>query len=255
MVRMTAVCLVSFSLLFPVVVAAEPSLPKPDKVVAHLDALYRADFSQAKLKMQIKTEHFQRTLHIDSWTIGEDQALMVIRQPARESGTATLRTAKGLWNYAPRADRLVRIPTSLLSESWMGSHFSNDDLVRDSSLKTDFTAALEWRREGGELRLVVRLTPKPEAPVVYTLAIFVLDGSSWLPLRTEWYDGDSLVRTTRYSDVRMFSGRKLPATLTVIPQDAPSEFTSITYESLDFAAKPAPTLFTPAGLRRAARRR
>ena len=235
--------------------SADSPLPPVEKVTSYLDDLYRSQHSHARLAMSIKTKHFERTLEIESWTIGEQKALMVIRKPARESGTATLRTQDGLWNYAPRADRLVRIPTSLLSESWMGSHFTNDDLVRDSSFSTDFTTEVAWQKEDGLIRLMVRLIPKPDAPVVYTKVTFTLDKDSWLPLRTDWYDGDVIVRTTKYSDVRTFSGRQLPATMTVVPSDSPSEFTSITYRSLEFAKPPKSSLFTPSGLRRAARRR
>ena len=234
--------------------AEEHKLPDAATVVAHLDRLYRSEYSYAKLHMQIKTKHFDRTLEIESWTAGKEKALMVIRKPAREAGVATLRTPEGLWNYVPRADRLVRIPTSLLSESWMGSHFTNDDLVRDSSLIDDFVATLDVRdKEPG--RLFVTLVPKPEAPVVYTKAVFVLDLSQWTPIRTDWYDGSAIVRTTQYSEPRSFSGRILPAKMTVIPADAPGEFTSITYKALDFSQRPSDSVFEPRGLRRAARRR
>ena len=234
---------------------ADAPLPSVSQVAQHLDDLYRSDSSQAALTMQVKTKHFERTLEIESWTIGDKQALMVIRKPARESGTATLRTNDGLWNYAPRADRLVRIPTSLLSESWMGSHFTNDDLVRDTSFAKDFTTTLSWGTSAAKKRLIVTMVPLPAAPVVYTKVVFTLRADDWLPVRTDWYDGDDIVRKTEYSNVRLFGSRRLPATMTVVPLETPEEFTSITYKSLDFETVPPTSLFTPSGLKRAARRR
>ena len=249
------VAVVIIFILAAVSARAEAPLPDISQVTKHLDNLYRADSSQALLTMSVKTKYFSRTLEIESWTVGDKQALMVIRKPARESGTATLRTRDGLWNYAPRADRLVRIPTSLLSESWMGSHFTNDDLVRDTSFLDDFIATLAWSNIRGKVFLVVTLTPKPSAPVVYTKVVFTLQGEDWLPVRTDWYDGSEIVRKTQYSDVKTFGNKRLPATLTVIPSDKPSEYTAITYKTLDFTTTPPQSLFTPSGLKRAARRR
>ena len=104
-------------------------LPTVRDVVDYIDDLWRSESSHAQMTMTVVRKRGTRTLTVESWSMGDDAALMVIRNPAREAGTATLRTDDGLWNYAPRADRLIRIPSGLLSESWMGSHFTNDDVV------------------------------------------------------------------------------------------------------------------------------
>ena len=91
--------------------------------------------------------------------------------------------------------------------------------------------------------------------MVYTKVVFTLLSEGWLPLRTDWYDGSEIVRKTEYSNVQTFGERRLPATMTVVPSDKPSEYTSITYKKLDFNKTPPQSLFTPSGLKRAARRR
>ncbi len=234
---------------------AAPPLPSVDEVTAHLDRLYRSKSSHAIMEMDIRTAHYERHLVLEAWSKGLDLALIVIRKPPREAGTATLRTKKGLWTYAPRADRLMRLPPALLSESWMGSHFTNDDLVREVSYKKDYDTTVAWTNDGGKRLLEVRLTPKPDSPVVYTRVSFLLTPRDWVPLRALYYDGDEVVRTMTFGEVRDIGGRKVPTLLEVRPADKPEEFTRVRYTRLEFDLDVPASLFTPAGLRKVARRR
>ena len=227
--------------------------PDVDAVLDHLDDLYRASSSHAVMTMTVVRERGTRELTLESWSRGMDDALIVIRGPAREAGTATLMTDEGLWNYAPRADRLIRIPSGLLSESWMGSHFTNDDLLRETSYREDYTASAAWADEPGGRLLRITLTPRPEAPVVYSRVEFHLTPDDWVPVRTDYYDGDRIVRTMRYSDVDTVSGRRLPMTLTIVPTDAPDERTEVVYHTLELDVSVDDDLFTRRGLRRVAR--
>ena len=227
-------------------------LPSLEEVVDHLDDLYRSSSSHAVMTMTVVRERGTRELTLESWSRGEDEALIVIRSPAREAGTATLRTAEGLWNYAPRADRLIRIPTGLLSESWMGSHFTNDDLMRETSYDDDYTSELSWTTRDGRRYLQVTMTPKPDAPVVYTRLVFLLTPGEWTPVLWEYWDEGEVVRTMRFDEVREVAGRQLPMRMTIQPADDPDERTEIRYESLDLDAGVDGDLFTRRGLRRVA---
>ena len=168
------------------------------------------------------------------------------------SGTATLLTEEGLWNYAPRADRLIRIPTGLLSESWMGSHFTNDDLMRETSYDDDYETGLSWAERDGERHLLVTMTPKPDAPVVYTRVLFWLT-PDWTPVAQEFYDQGELIRTMRFDQVRTVDGREIPMRMTLIPADDPGERTIVRYDELDFGVELDDDLFSRRGLRRVAR--
>ncbi len=232
-----------------------PPLPTVSEVTQHLDDLYRSKGSHGVMSMHVKTTQFERTMKIESWSRGEDLALMVIRAPAREAGTATLRTKEGLWNYAPRADRLLRIPSGLLSDSWMGSHFTNDDLMRESSYDDDYTTSLEWHEEGGKTLLKLVLVPNKDAAVVYTKLLYYVTAEGWIPVRVEYYDEAEVVRRMDFSDVKEFSGRKIPSVLEIRPSDKPEEFTRVVYESLDLTADVPERSFSPRGLRRLAQSR
>lgn len=233
--------------------AGAQSLPDVDAVLDHLDDLYRASSSHAVMTMTVVRERGTRELTLESWSRGTEEALIVIRDPPREAGTATLMTEEGLWNYAPRADRLIRIPSGLLSESWMGSHFTNDDLLRETSYREDYAAEASWADDEGDRRLRITLTPRPDAPVVYSRVEFFLTAGDWVPLRTEYFDGEDVVRTMHYDDVGTVSGRRLPLTMTLVPTDNPDERTIISYETLELDAEVDREMFTRRGLRRVAR--
>lgn len=233
--------------------ASTQELPSMDEVVDHLDDLYRASSSRATMTMTVVRERGTRELTIESWSRGEDEALMVIRAPAREAGTATLRTDEGLWNYAPRADRLIRIPTGLLSESWMGSDFTNDDLMRETSYDEDYETALSWDERDGERHLLVTMTPRPQAPVVYTRVLFWLTPDEWIPVAQEFYDEGDLVRTMTFDEVATVAGRRLPMRMTLVPADRPDQRTVVRYQELELDVPVDAELFTRRGMRRIAR--
>lgn len=233
---------------------AGQALPPVDSVIDHLDDLYRSSSSHAVMEMTVVRPRGTRELRLESWSRGEENALVVIRAPAREAGTATLRTEQGLWNYGPRADRLIRIPTGLLSESWMGSHFTNDDLMRETSYDEDYEASLSWAEREGERRLQVTMTPRPDAPVVYSELRFLLTPRTWIPRRWEYFDDGELVRVMTFHDVETVDGRRLPMRLVLRPTDAPDERTVVEYLELDLDVPVDPGLFSRRGLRRVAGR-
>ncbi len=232
--------------------AQEPKLPSVKEVTDYLDELYRSESSHAVMTMTVVRERGTRELTMEMWSRGQDDALIVIRSPAREAGTATLMTDEGMWNYAPRADRLIRIPTGLLSESWMGSHFSNDDLMRETKYDEDYDSEVAWVTRDGERYLQVTLTPKPNAPVVYTKVLFLLRPEKWTPEAEEFYDQGQLIRTMRFDDVRTVAGKPLPFRMVLQPTDAPDERTVVQYDKLELDVPVSTDLFTRRGLRRVA---
>jgi hypothetical protein len=230
-----------------------PPLPSVEKVALRLNDLFRVDSSEADLTMKVVTARYRRELTLHSWTRGKDEALIVVRAPAREAGAATLRSNEGLWIYAPRADRLVRLPSALLSESWMGSHFTNEDLVRETDFVRDYDTTLAWKEEGGKRLLQATLVPKPKTPVVWSRVVYLVDPADFLPLRAEFFEQDRVVRALVFSDPHVISGRRVPFTLQMVPTDKPGEETRLEYRSLRFGVLVDPGLFTQRGLRQVAK--
>ena len=250
-IRCGFLALLASALIGPGVAAQE--LPGLETLLDYLDELYRSSSSHAVMTMTVERERGTRELTLESWSQGEDEALIVIREPAREAGTATLRTVEGLWNYAPRADRLIRIPTGLLSERWMGSHFTNDDLVRETSYLDDYQGELDLVDVDATPHLRVQLAPRPSAPVVYTRIVFLMAVEDWTPVRADYYDDQELVRTMSFEDVRAAGGKSIPHTMVLIPQDDSGERTIVHYQLLELDVAVDPDLFTRRGLRRIAR--
>lgn len=237
--------------------AAEPEfppIPRVEDVTKTLDELYRSSSSHSKVVMEIVNDRGTRTLELEQWTRGEDDALIVIRSPAREAGTATLKNAEGLWNYAPRADRLIRVPSGMLSDAWMGSHMTNDDLVRESEYADDFTTSLSWEKHDGVNVLVATMKPKPKAAVVWERIEFRMT-DQWVPLRADYFDRGKNMRRMEFLDVREVNGRKIPFVMNLLPLDKPGERTTFKYQSLELDAKVDGDLFSKQGLRRAAKSR
>ena len=229
-------------------------LPELGAVLERLDRLYMASSSRGRLKMTVVNERGSRELEIEQWSRGRDEALMVIRSPAREAGTATLRSEEGLWNYAPRADRLIRVPTGMLSESWMGSHFSNDDLMRETSLEDDYHAELRWAELDGERVVQVELRPREGAPVVWVKVVYEVGSEDGLPRRARFYSGGEVERTMEFSEVAQMGGRRLPRVMTMRPSE-PGEYTRMEYLEMAFDVPVDASTFTRQGLRRVARTR
>lgn len=234
-------------------VAGQVPIPDVNQVMDYIDDLYRSESSYSSMRMTVVRERGTRILDMESWSKGEDQTLIVIRSPAREAGTATLRTAEGLWNYAPRADRLIRIPTGLLSDSWMGSHFTNDDLMRETSFLDDFDVTLAHGEWDGEEYLKATLIPKPDAPVVYSQLVFFVTPGNWVPVRWEYYDDGKLIRSMTFDRIETIAGKAIPMRMVIIPEDNPEERTVVEYLELELDIQVEDQLFSRQGLRRAAR--
>ncbi len=165
-----------------------------------VDDLYRGGSSQATLTMQIKTASWERTLKLEVKSQGNDKALVKILEPAKDQGTLSLRVGDNLWTYLPKVDRTIKVPAAMMSNSWMGSHFTNDDLVQESRLSRDYDAKLVGTPADKAGKFVIELTPKPNAPVVWGKLVLTLSADK-LPLEERYYDEKGkLVRTLAYGE-------------------------------------------------------
>jgi hypothetical protein len=135
----------------------------------------------------------------------------------------------------------------------MGSHFTNDDLMRETSYLDDYDATLSTEERDGVEYLKATLTPKPEAPVVYSQLVFLITPGDWVPVRAEYYDDGDMVRAWTFDQVQTISGKKIPMRMTILPTDKPDERTVVEYQTLELNVPVDQELFTRQGLRREAR--
>ncbi len=216
------------------------------EIVDRVDRMLRGNSSRGDVVMEIATEHWTRSLEMRVWSLGTDYALVRVLAPPKEAGTATLKVDQEVWNYLPRVDRTIKVPPSLMMGSWMGSHFTNDDLVKESRMIDDYDIAVgfEGERQGVAVWEFV-LTPKATAAVVWGKVEMQVRKADLMPAWSRYYDErGNLVRTMTFSDVRSFGARRAPAVMVVRPADKPDERTTIRYRSLEFDVPLAPDFFS-----------
>ena len=208
----------------------------PEKILNNVDDLYRSNASHSILTLSVTTVNWQRTLTLEQWSKGEDKSLIKVLKPKKEKGLATLRVDKNVWNFLPKVKRVVKIPSSMMSSSWMGSHFTNDDLVKQSRMAEDYTFSItfEGMKDGKEI-IEVTCLPNKEAAVVWGKVEVVVYADDYLPLRMIYYDEDLLLsRTLEFTNIEMMDGKMIPTMMSMIPTDEPGESTTVKWEEVKF---------------------
>ena len=216
--------------------APAPGSPEfPRYVMAKIDDLYRGNKSHGVMEMTVKTAHWTRTLSLESWSLGTDRSLVRILQPKKEQGTATLKTGRDLFTYLSNTGRTVKITSGMMGGSWMGSHFTNDDLVQVSRLSDDYDIKLAYDGDEGGVKVYrFALVPRPKAVVVWGRIEVTVRAADLQPMKTTYFGEDGkAVREMESSDYRDVNGRKVPMKVVMRPLDGSGEFTQVVYQKLD----------------------
>lgn len=241
---------VMFLMIFPFInVSAQDAA----EIIERMEDVMRGESSYAEMTMRIERPRYNREVGIRSWAMGEDYSLIQITSPARDEGTAYLKRENEIWNYVPNIDRTIKMPPSMMSQSWMGSDFTNDDLVRESSTVEDYEHSILREEEyEGRQTWVLELIPKPETPVVYGKVLIWVDQEEYLQLRVENYDqNDNLANTIEFDEIREMDGRQIPGRMTMTPADKPNQRTVMIYKDLEFDIDINQSFFTQQNMRRA----
>jgi outer membrane lipoprotein-sorting protein len=181
--------------------------------------LINGESSKATVEMTIVRPKYTRSLEMKSWSAGNDYFMVYITSPAQEKGQVFMKREKDMWNWIPKISRMIKIPPSMMSQSWMGSDFTNDDLVKVNSLAVDYTHRIlgEEVIEGFDC-YKIELIPTPESPVVWGKVNMWIAKKESFQLKMEYYDEDmELVNLMEASDVKQFGDRMLPSKMVVIP--------------------------------------
>jgi len=205
-------------------------------IVRKANEKMQGESSQVEMTMQIVRPSWQRSISMKAWSKGQDYSLILITAPARDEGSAYLKRGNEIWNWQPSINRTIKMPPSMMSQSWMGSDFSTNDLVREASIVVDYTHTLLGDSTlSGYDTYKIKMTPKPEAPVVWNKVITFISKEEYLQLRAEFYDEDGeLVRFMKGSEVKEMDGRIVPTRMEMIPVDKKGQKTVITYKQMQF---------------------
>ena len=221
-----------------------------DQIVKEIDELYRSDSSFARLEMQIVTPHWERTLTMKAWSEGMKKTLIRITSPPKEEGVATLRIKNEMWNYLPKTNKVIKIPPSMMMSSWMGSDFTNDDLVREFTFLDDYNYEKTTIENGKENLIYIRFTPKEGLPIVWGHIIAAVQAEDYMPVWEKYYDEKGkLMRVLYFKDINTFDGRKIPSVMELVPQKEEGNKTIIKYLEIDFHPQFPKDIFSLRSLR------
>jgi len=213
---------VTLLLMMPVSQTLKAQQLTAKEVVTKADEKFNGEMSgYSVMSMTIIRPTWQRTVEFKSWSLENDYALTLITAPAREKGQTFLKRSTEMWSWNPAINRLIKLPPSMMSQGWMGSDYTNDDILRESSVVDDYTHSLEGEEEiDGRLCYKIRLTAKEDAGVLWGHQVWWVDTKEFITLKAELYDEDGyLVRTERGMDLKTMDGRFIPSTIELVPAE------------------------------------
>lgn len=206
------------------------------EIVRKADEHAKSKTSVAEITIQIIRPTWSREMSMKTWIKGNDLAMLLITGPAKDKGIVYLKRKKEVWNWIPSIERNIKLPPSMMSQSWMGTDFTNDDLVKEASVVVDYNHHLIGEQEiDARDCYKIQMIPKPEAAIIWGKVILWVDKKDFMMLRAEYYDEENeLINTMTTGDIKMLGGKLLPSRMEMIPHDKKGNKTIMIYNSLVF---------------------
>ena len=213
-----------------------PHAQNAKEIVQKADDKMRGNTSQAEIVIKTVRPSWSREMTVRTWMKGSNLAMILVLSPAKDKGIAFLKRKKEVWNWMPSLEKTIKLPPSMMSQSWMGTDFTNDDLVKESSIVNDYDHSITGDTViNGRSSYVIQMIPKPEAAVVWGKLIVCIDKKDFLELHTRFYDEDgSLVNTMNGYDVKLMDGRLIPTHFEMIPADKKNQKTEMIYKTITY---------------------
>ncbi len=221
------------------------------KIVKKIDKLYRSNTSYGKMEMTIETPHWKRTLLMEAWTEGMKKTFIRILSPKKDKNTATLKIGNKMWNYLPKVNKIIKIPPSMMMGSWMGSDFTNDDLVKEYTFLDDYDfKIIDYKEENNKNRLYIECIPKKGVAIVWSKIIIAVKKKNYIPVWEKYYDDrGEVVRIMKFSDIKTIGKRVIPTMMEMIPLKKKGHKTVFKYLELKYDIKIKKSVFSLRNLR------
>ncbi|MCM8770033.1 MAG: outer membrane lipoprotein-sorting protein [Candidatus Omnitrophica bacterium] len=221
------------------------------QIMEKMDSRLRGKTNRAVVEMTIVTPKWTRQLTVVSWAAGRERSLVKIIEPAKERGVSSLRLGSNMWNYLPTVERTIKIPPSMMMQPWMGSDFSNDDMVKTYSYVTDYQPTLlQTILIGQKPAWVIKCEPKPGIVSLWKQVIFTIT-KDYFPARQEFFaDSQQPVKRLDFSEVKSFGDRDFPSVWTMTNLLKPGRHTRLVYRELEFDIQIPESVFTLTNLAR-----
>ena len=216
-------------LCLPLVVNGSEDQAK--SIINEMEKLYRGNSSEVSLTMQVETPQYSRALEIFGQTLGKERAIFRIISPKKDKGITTLRRDKEMWNFFPKINKVIKVPPSMMMGSWMGSDFTNDDLVQETKLVEEYDLELIIDSE----TFLIILTPEEETISLWGKIDYLIQKDPLLPLKQSFFDDyGKKVRELVYKDPELFGERLLPSAMEMVPLNKPGHITKLFYNQIEF---------------------
>jgi hypothetical protein len=216
------------------------------QVVKKADDNVRGKTAQAEMIIRTVRPTWQREMTVRTWSVGDQYAMIVVKSPVKDKGVAFLKRKKEVWNWVPVLERSIKLPPSMMTQSWMGTDFTNDDLVKESSIVEDYDHSFEGDTLIGDRECyIIRMIPKPEAAIVWGKIIVCIDKKDYVEVHSKFYDEDGeLINMMNASEIKMMDGRVIPTHLEMIPVDKKGHKTELIYSSISYNKPLSESFFT-----------
>ena len=206
------------------------------EIVKKADEKMRGSTMQAEMIIKTSRPTWAREMHCKTWTKGNKLAMILITSPAKDKGISFLKRKKEVWNWMPSLERTIKLPPSMMTQSWMGTDFTNDDLVKESSVVEDYdhTIAGDTVIQNRDC-YIIRMIPRPEAAVVWSKVIMCVDKKDFLELHSRFYDEEGkLINTMNAYDIKPMHDRIIPTRFEMIPADKKGQKTEMIYKYIQY---------------------
>ncbi len=244
--------ILSFMMLFTLVQMSFGQDESAATIIQKAEDRLRGTTMYAEMTITTIRPKWTREMKVKTWSKGEDYSVTLVLSPAKDKGTVFLKRKNEIWQYLPSIERTIKMPPSMLGQSWMGTDMTNDDLVRESSLKEDYTKKLLGTETIENLAChKIELKPKKDVNAIWGKILIWISKKDYLQLQTKLYDQDGeLVNTILGKDVKLIGGKKMPATMEIIPSTKKAQKTKITYSKAEFDIEIDDQIFTTQYMKR-----
>jgi outer membrane lipoprotein-sorting protein len=225
----------------------------PKEILRKADEKFNGEkTSTSIMAMTIVRPTWERTIEFKNWTSGRDYALTLITAPARDKGQSFLKRENEMWNWNPTISRLIKLPPSMMSQGWMGSDYTNDDILKESSVVNDYHHEIVAEEQyEGRLCWKIKMVAKEDAAVIWGHQIRWIDKKDFLFLKSELYDEDGyLVRTELGSDIKAMDGRLIPSRIELVPAEEENQKTIIEIKEIQFNEPIKDSFFSQQNMKR-----
>ncbi len=229
--------IIFLAFVFPAIAISQNNgEPTARDIVNRAEDAIQGETSVGTFTMEIVRPDYTRTVTMKAWNKGYEKALIVTKAPKKEAGNKLLKIGNELWQYLENTETTMKLPPSMMLNSWNGSDLTYDDMVRESELVEDYTLKKMFEEKiGGEMCWKIELTPKADAAVVWGKIYYWVRKSDFLPALVQYYDEDgNLERTMKFYDYQTMDNRKIPLKWKVVDKENPGEYTLFIYEEVKF---------------------